>query len=329
MNGSLIYKDEWNKKLSSDPEFLEGGVRLQIELGECYNKNEILVKLLVETGCEKVYKEFIGEELTTLSQLKVFICNELNIKPEEYYVNKTSYLKDPIKVYKNENETLKKLGIKDGNLIYFENISQQLYEKYLVKVFLSGQGKNDDLTFLPLNIETSIPAVELTLSKEETLFDLKQSVIEKLYLSTSVDCNITVNKLRLRVVSKKGEAERILRGNSNPVKKLKIENPCCLLLEELDEDEDLLENTLQLYIFERDSKNSTYLNKKSFLFTYQNTATSDLLYEKIRSTTNLRNITIAKHTKSYYNWEIIAEFENQQPINLKKSSYNIKDGGTK
>jgi len=327
LNGSLIYKDEWNKNLSSDSEFVEGGVRLQIEYGECYNKNEILVKMLVEIGCEKVYKEFIGEESTTLNQLKIFICNELNIKPEEYTVNKTSYLKDPIKVYKNENETLKKLGIKDGNLIYFENISQQLYEKYLIKIFLCGEEINDNLTYVPMNIETTIPTTELTLSKEETLLDLKQSIVEKLYLTSNTDCNITVDKLRLRVISKKGEAERILRGNSNPVKKLKLDNPCCLLLEELKEEEDLLENSLQLYIFERDSKKSTYTNKKSFIFTYQTTASSDSLYEKIRSFIKLRNITIAKHTKTYYNWEIIPEIENDQAINLKKSSYNIKDGG--
>ena len=282
--------------------------------------------MLVEISCEKVYKEFIGEDSTTLSQLKTFICKELNIKQEEYTVNKTSYLKDPIKVYKNENETLKKLGIKDGNLIYFENISQQLYEKYLIKIFLDSD-TNEKLTYIPLNIETTTPAIEITISKDENLFDLKQSIIEKLYLESNIECNITINKIRLRVISKKGEAERILRGNSNPIKKLRIDNPCCLLLEQLNLEEDLGENTLQLYLFERDSKKSTYVNKKSILFTYQNTASSNLLYDMIRSEINLKNITIAKHTKSYYNWEIIPEMENDQPINLKKSNYNLKDGG--
>lgn len=126
INGIVIYKDDLNRKLNIDSEFLDGGVRLQIECGESYHKNEILVKLLVEHKQEKIYKEFIGEDTTTLIELKRLICKELNINPEEYTVNKTSFLQDPIKVIKNENETLKKLNIKDSNLIYFENISARV-----------------------------------------------------------------------------------------------------------------------------------------------------------------------------------------------------------
>jgi hypothetical protein len=322
LNGLVIPKEDFPKKLSSDEDFLEGGVRLQVELGEIYGKNEILVKMIVEVGTEKVFKEFIGVDSTTLSQLKAFICKELHIKPEEYTISKTSYLKDPIKVFKNENDSLKKLGIKDAHLIYFENISQQIYEKYHIKIFLPEENKSD-LTFLPMNIETNTPINEITLSKDQTLLELKQQII----INLGLEAQSTINKIRLRVISKKGEAERILRTNSNAIKKLRIENPTSLQLEVLPDEENLSENTIQLFVFLRDSKKTTYTGKRSFIFAYEATANSSLLYSQLRSIFNLDNITIAKHTKSYYNWEIIPEIENDQPINLKKSYYSLKDGG--
>ena len=134
--------------------------------------------------------------------------------------------------------------------------------------------------------------------------------------------------IRLRVISKKGEAERILRGNANQIKKLKIDNPCHLLLEILNEEENLKENTIQLYSFERDINKKTYLHKKSFVFEFETTANSVLLYQYMRTLSKMDNISIAKHTKSYYNWEDIPEYDNMAAaINLKKSSYNLKDGG--
>ena len=105
-DGAIIFKDDYTKKLETDQIFVEGGARLQIEYGETYNRSEILTKMIIEVGQEKVYKEFIGEEITPLKDLKVFICNELNLKPEEYAINKTNYLNDPIKVFKNENNLI-------------------------------------------------------------------------------------------------------------------------------------------------------------------------------------------------------------------------------
>ena len=127
IDGLIIYKDTFNKKLSTDENFVEGGVRLCVEYGETYLKSEQLVKIIIEIDNEKVYKEFIGDgNKVILSDIKTLICKELNIKPEYYSINKTSYLKDPIKAYKNENNSLHKLGIKDSETIYFQNISAQV-----------------------------------------------------------------------------------------------------------------------------------------------------------------------------------------------------------
>lgn len=197
-----------------------------------------------------------------------------------------------------------------------------MYEKYTVRVFVAPEQKND-ISFCPINIETDSPVLELTMTKDQTLQEIKESIVMKLNLESK----ITLNKLRLRVISKKGEAERILRDNNNSIKKLKLDYPSNLLLEVLNDEENLDDNCIQLYSFLRDSNNGTYLDKKSLVFHYEKIASSVLLYQNLRTLYKLDNITIAKHTKSYYNWDIIPETEDNAPVNLKKSYYNLKDGG--
>jgi hypothetical protein len=159
------------------------------------------------------------------------------------------------------------------------------------------------------------------MSKEQTLLEIKEYVIIHLNLQVPAD------NIRLRVISKRGDAERILRGKANSIKKLRIDNPATLLLEVLEEPENLDDKSIQLLTFLRDSNKGTYYNKKNCIFNYQTTASSDLLYNNLRELYKLDNITVTKHTKSYYNWEIIPESEETGPINLKSSYYSLKDGG--
>ncbi len=71
-----------------------------------------------------------------------------------------------------------------------------------------------------------------------------------------------------------------------------------------------------------------YEEKRSFIIPYSenNHLYSDYLYDNLRILYDKRDITIAKYSKYYYEWEIIPEFDEKGPINLKKSNFNLKDG---
>ncbi len=134
--------------------------------------------------------------------------------------------------------------------------------------------------------------------------------------------------LRLRTINKKMDAERILKNDLLPIKKLITENPSMIQIEILEKEENLKDNQIQLYLFERNIENKTYEKKTSFVLfsTENNQLLSDNLYDSIRFLYGKNDISVAKYSKYYYEWEIIPEFDEKGPVNLKKSNFNLKDG---
>lgn len=108
------------------------------------------------------------------------------------------------------------------------------------------------------------------------------------------------NFIRIRCLGKKLDPERIIRGENTPIKKSNIDNPANLFIEILENEEILLENQIQLYLFLRNVEKNTYVNKKSVIFTFGNMASSDQLYELCKKEYELRNISIAKNAKFFY-----------------------------
>jgi hypothetical protein len=134
--------------------------------------------------------------------------------------------------------------------------------------------------------------------------------------------------LRLRIINKKQDADKIIKNDLMPIKKLITENPSKILIEFLEKEENLKDNQIQLYLLERNSENKTYRKKLNFIITAaeNNQILSDNLYNNVRFLYGKTEITLAKYSKYYYEWEIIPEFDEKGPINLKKSNFNLKDG---
>ena len=75
LDNEIVRKEELDKHLYTDDQFLEGGTRLAIELGEMYGQNEIALFLMIETN--KLYdnQELICDPKTTkLSDVKNVFC---------------------------------------------------------------------------------------------------------------------------------------------------------------------------------------------------------------------------------------------------------------
>ena len=124
------------------------------------------------------------------------------------------------------------------------------------------------------------------------------------------------------------DMDKILRIDSMPLKKLITENPSKILVEILEKEENLKENQIQIYIFLRNSEKKIYEKKINYILKYNenNQLLSDNLYDNIRILLNKNNISIAKYSKYYYEWDFIPEYDQNGPINLKKSNYSLKDG---
>jgi len=309
--------------LSTDETFAEGSVRLNVEYGETYSSNEILLNIIIEINKKKDYKEFIGNpNQDKLTEMKSLFCKLIGVKDEDFRLYKVNSYNDPVKQIKNENQLIANSGLKDNDHLYLRNVNEDPYENYVLRIFLNLDEK-DRTSYFYEAIPENNKVLEITVNKNTTIAEIKQKVINDLNLK--LDNNI--NKLRLRCISKIMDAGKILRGKETQIKKLNIDNPANILVEILDQNEDLTENQMQIFLLRKDSKTNNYETKNSFLFEYQNLASSDRLYEACRQHFNLRNIALSKYAKSYYKWEYLPEIDEEGAVNLRKNPYSLRDGG--
>jgi hypothetical protein len=287
-----------------------------VEYGEPYDCNDFLLKILYDVDInQKELKDFIGDpRRITVSDLKKFFCYNFGLKAENFMFYKTNWIRDPVKAMKNETLPLSKYGLNDGDCLYLKDITSELFDTYILKIY-KEDFNNDKNVFTPV-CENSL-ILELSVCKDLTLKEVKLQISENLA--------INIEDIRLRILGKKFDAERILRGDSTIVKKFNINNPANLLLE-IVPNENLKDNQLQLYFLKRDSNNRIYTEKEEKIWEFSSPATSDQLYKFVREEYNLDRISLLKYSKYYYTWEIIPEKDNKGPINLRKNPYNIKDG---
>jgi hypothetical protein len=138
LDNKIIYKSQYDSKLYTEDSFIDGGVRLMVEYGEPYESYEFMIKIVFEVEKEKYLKDFIGDpQKLLISELKKFICEEYDLNIENHQFWKTNWLKDPVKAIKNESITLAKLALNDGDCLYLKNISAEIYETYLLKIYKS------------------------------------------------------------------------------------------------------------------------------------------------------------------------------------------------
>ncbi len=303
-------------KLYTEESFIDGGVRLMIEYGEPYESTDFLLKILYDIDINhKELKDFIGDPCKiTVSDLKKFFCENFGLKAENYIFYKTNWMRDPVKAMKNETLMLSKYSLNDGDCLYLKDISSELIETYSLRLYKEDCPTNK-FVFIPVSESSLI--LELNVNKDLSLGELKLQISEGL--------GINVEDMRLRLLGRKFDPERILRGESTIVKKFNINNPGNLLIEIIP-NENLTDNQLQLYFFKRDSSNKTYINKEDKIWEFNTSASSDQLYKFVREQYNSDRVTLVKYSKYYYTWEVIPEKDNKGPVNLRKNPYNIKDG---
>lgn len=314
IDGKILFKDKYNLRLDTDEAFIEGSVRVRVELGEAYDSNQILLKVLFELEKEKVIKDLVVEPNVLIRDVKKVFCTEFNLKAEDFQFYKTNAMGDPVKAIKNENISIAKSALNDNDLVYFKNIYLENANEYLLNFYINKSEQNS-CVFKPIPAEAF--AFDLKLDKDTLLETVRENVKNLL--------NLTNENIRLRIIGKKFDSERILKQNF-PLKKLNLDNPQNILIEVLDSKEDLKENQIQLYLYTRNKEKKIYENKREFIFEYlNNCATSDQLYSNIRAITK-DDFSIVKYAKHYYTWELVPEIDENGVINLRKGPYNLKDG---
>ena len=153
----------------------------------------------------------------------------------------------------------------------------------------------------------------MTVAKKTTISELKVMINDK----------IDINKIRLRLIGKYNQPERILK-NENTLSKYNVESPVRILYEELPTEETLTENEMFIVLMKRDIKNKQYTDKT--IIKVNSTITSDKLYEQCREYIKAKNISIAKHIRGMYMWEAIREYDDKgKAMNLRKGQITIRD----
>ena len=355
-DNKILSKECFNKKLNTSPSFIEGDVRLRIELGEIYSENEISLKILMKSLSEEnkqIEKEFICDpNKYTIFQVKKFLLDniiESKTKEEKeklyenYLLYRTNLYNLPTKPIKLEKEFLSNLSIKDRDVLFLQNILEIPNEIAYINIIFS----NKDLyyydllqNFEKINFEDFEEKLELKLPKKTTIKELKEKInIEK-------KLNLNLDLLLIRVIGKYYQLERILKNDNYDLKKYNLESPINLFVEILKEPlfKDIPEqiNEIQnkkkskikekeketlIILMQKNKKENIYENKKIyFIQNDPNIFGTKELYDLCRIHSNWMNISIAKYNKGNYDYELIKEYDDKnKSTSLKKGNYILRD----
>ena len=163
INNKILSKSLFDKKINTYPVFLEDSVRLNIEIGEIYDDNEISLTILMNDKQNKesiIEKEFICDpQKYTITKIKKFlldnfIMNDNNsISDEEknklynnYILYEVNMFNEPEKPFKNEELSLENCKIKNHDIIFIKNISDIPNEIVYINIYYS----NKELSFYDL-----------------------------------------------------------------------------------------------------------------------------------------------------------------------------------
>ena len=329
INNKIITKNQFEEKLNSSPIFCEGNVRLKIEMGEIYKEDEILLNILMKDSFNQtISKEFIcNPEKITINKMKLFLIKilfEINqskneINESEYQIFKVDSFNEPLKAIKNESLTISKSSIKDHEFLWLKNIKELPNEIAFINIYKSPYEENYfDLfeNFIPINLDDKNNIIELTLPKKTTIDELKDNINK----------DIDKGNMRLRLIGKYNQPERILKEKSN-LKKYNVESPVNILYENLKNKEEINEHQLFLIFMLRNIKEKKYYNKAIKIINFEKKIfDSQILYLHCREFSNWKNITVSKYIRGMYNYEIIKEYDQKgKPINLKKGQFSLRD----
>ena len=343
-DNKIISKESFKKKLNTSPTFIEGDVRLRIELGEIYNEDEISLNIImkeISEGNKQIEREFIcNPNKYTIFQVKKFLLDnfiETKTKEEKeklyenYLLYRTNLYNLPTKPIKIEKEFLSKLGIKDRDVLFLQNILEIPNEMAYINIIFSNKKTYyyDLVTnFEQINFEQFEDKMELKLPKKTTIKELKSKINKK---------SINENLLLIRVIGKYNQLERILKNENFDLKKYNLESPINLFIEELKEPIFDINNEKEakknkeketlIVLMQKNKIENKYENKKIyFIQNVPNIFGTKELYDLCRIHSNWMNISIAKYNKGNYEYEEIKEYdENNNSLSLKKGNYTLRD----
>ena len=365
LDNKIISKESFPKQLKTSPLFVEGDVRLRIEIGEIYGENEISLTIIMKSPSEEnkqIEREFICDpQKYTLYQVKKFLLDNFIINSdtktkeekekiyENYHLYRVNLYNLPTKPYKNEKETLSVVGIKERDVLYLQNMLEIPNEMAYINIIYSDKESNYyDLVekFEPISFENK-KKLELKLPKKTTILQLKSKINEK----------ISPGLLLVRVIGKYNQLERILKNDNYDLKKYNLESPINLFVEELEKPifntntntnnneentnndktknkkgkkaniKENKDNEIMIILMQRNSKEKKYENKTlRYILNDPNVFGTKDLYEMCRIHSGWMNISIAKYNRGTYDYEEIQEFdENGNSFSLKKGNYFLRD----
>ena len=350
LDNKIIGKESFPKKIITSPTFVEGDVRLRIEIGDIYSENEISLTILMKSLNKdnmEIEREFICDpKKYTLFQIKKFLLDNFITSEEKenlyknYLLYRVNVYNLPVKPYKNEKDTLSVVGIKERDVLYLQNVMDIPNEMAYINIIYSDKETNYyDLIdyFEPLSFENK-KKLELQIPKKTKIKELKEMINK----------DISPNLLLVRVIGKYNQLERILKNDNYDLKKYNLESPINLFVENLEEPlfnnndnqeeketknknnkkaNNNKDNEIMIFLMQRNKKEDKYENKKRYIIQNDpNIFGTKELYDLCRIHSNWMNISIAKYNRGMYDYEEIKEYdENNNSISLKKGNYFLRD----
>lgn len=326
----VICKEDIDNYLKNIPEFMDGGYRFQVEKGEPPAYGLIVIK--VALSCDDEPKELFIKETDRISEVKQKASEVLGFAPDGFKMYRTDWLKEPISALKQENYTLFKAAVKDGDLLLAKPIDTVL-DTEMVKMFIYI-----NTTESPCDIKQTF---ELSLPEDTQLKQLKEMLLSNQEINPR-----SLPFMRIREVTKTLWPGKVYKEDSKGLKKLSISFGANLLAEPKETADPGSFTGIYIYLCERNTIEKKIENIVSSFFDAGGCPNIDHLYDfaikKLGKDWDIGKITLARFKSQSFEWEIIkddrkaeergkllgakANNTGQGIYNLKKGPYFLKDG---
>lgn len=143
-NNEYIFHEELDSKLKSFPDFVEGGVRLQMEQGRSPTLAEIVVRVHIHKQADDIRSIYVSANATVL-ETRHAISEEFKIDETKYTLFKVDALEEPTYPIRRLKQELSKCGVASGDLLVLKNDSDlSADEKLTLHVHISISGQASD-----------------------------------------------------------------------------------------------------------------------------------------------------------------------------------------
>jgi len=314
INKKIISKDQFNNQIKINDIDNDNEINITIEKGEIYNQNEILLNILYLKNKEIIQMGFILDpNKTTLNALKkefkdILTENNNEFNENDYKFFTVDAFNEPIKKIKTETIPIINLKLNDHETLFLKYLKDIPEELAYVNIFKLNFPENyydllDHFEEININEENNKNVLNFILNKEDSIKTIKDKITNN-------------NNIRLRVIGKYNQLERILKNDTLTIKDYNLENPINLYYEELSDNNSLTKNDEILLIFQK-VENKTFTNKKmiNIKITELNI---EFLYNIVKEKYKIENkFYLSKYIRGLYNFEVLFKKDNKN-IHLKK-----------